>query len=97
MDIHHVPGAEALDLAEAHRKDMLIQDKYSCKCMTYWLDDARGVAFCLIEAPDKRVVEEMHRDSHGFIPSRIIEVQNEVVQSFLGRIHAPEETAISDN
>jgi hypothetical protein len=28
MDIHEVPGAEAPDLAGAHRKDLLIQDEY---------------------------------------------------------------------
>lgn len=97
MDIHHVPGIEALDAAEAHRKDMLIQDKYNCKCITYWVDEARGVAFCLIEAPAKPMVEEIHRNSHGLIPSKIIEVENDVVQSFLGRIHDPEEAVISEN
>jgi hypothetical protein len=45
MDIHNVPGVEASNLAEAHRQDILIQGKYHCKCMTYWLDEARGVAF----------------------------------------------------
>ena len=39
MDVHDVHGAEATDLAEAHRKDMLIQGKYHCKCMTYWFDE----------------------------------------------------------
>ena len=97
MDIHSVPGIEALDLAEAHRKDMLIQDSYRCKCMTYWVDEARGVAFCLIEAPDKSVVAEMHKNAHGFIPNKIIEVKNEVVESFLGRIHDPEDAEISNN
>ncbi len=96
MDIHDVPGAEALDLAEAHRKDILIQDEYRCKCMTYWLDETRGNAFCLIEAPERSVVEEMHRKSHGFIPHKIIEVQNEVIESFLGRIRDPEKTKVSD-
>ena len=62
MDIHNVPGIEALDLAEAHAKDMLIQDFYRCKCMTYWVDEARGVAFCLIEAPDQSFVAEMHKN-----------------------------------
>src|ERR1700693_2547593 len=97
MDIHHVPGMEALDAAEAHRKDMLIQGEYHCKGMTYWVDEARGLAFCLIEAPDKLMVEEMHKNSHGLMPSKIIEVKNEVVESFLGRIQDPEETEISDN
>ena len=97
MDIHHVPGVEAIDLAEAHRKDMLIQAQYQCKCMTYWLDLNRGVAFCLIEAPDKSTVEEMHRKSHGLVPNKIIEVKNELVESFLGRIHDPENAPVSDN
>ena len=97
MDIHHVPGAEALDLAEAHRKDILLQNEYHCKCMTYWLDETRGSAFCLIEGPDKSAVEELHRKAHGFIPFKLIEVKNEVVESFLGRIRDPEETSISDN
>ncbi|HTQ27375.1 MAG TPA: nickel-binding protein [Puia sp.] len=97
MDIHHVPGAEALDLAEAHRKDMLIQDDYQCKAMTYWLDANRGVAFCLIEAPDKSIVEEMHRMSHGLVPHKVIEVRDDLVESFLGRITDPQDAALSAN
>jgi AraC-like DNA-binding protein len=97
MDIHQVPGAAALDLAEAHRKDMARQNDYRCKCITYWLDEIRGNAFCLIEAPDESSVVEMHRHSHGLIPNKIIEVKNELVESFLGRIHDPENATISDN
>ena len=97
MDIHHVPGIEALDAAEAHRKDMLIQEEHQCKCMTYWIDVNRGVVFCLIEAPDKSTVEQMHRQSHGLVPNKIIEVKNDLVESFLGRIHDPENAVISGN
>jgi AraC-like DNA-binding protein len=96
MDIHTVPGVEALDVAEAHQKDMLLQHEYGCKCMTYWIDEAKGLAFCLIEAPDKSKVEEMHRHAHGLVPSKVIEVKTEVVESFLGRIQDPEEITISD-
>jgi AraC-like DNA-binding protein len=96
MDIHQVPGIEALDAAEAHRKDMLIQAEFQCKCMTYWVDVDRGVVFCLIEAPDKSEVEEMHRRSHGLVPNKVIEVKNELVESFLGRIHDPEDAEITD-
>lgn len=97
MDVHDVPGIEAIDAAEAHRKDMLIQEQYQCKCMTYWVDVSRGVAFCLIEAPEKSIVEEIHRNSHGLVPNKIIEVKNELVESFLGRIQDPEDAVISDN
>lgn len=97
MDIHNIPGVGAQDVAEAHQKDMQIQEKYQCKCMTYWVDEGRGTVFCLIDAPAKQVVEEMHAKSHGLVPNKIIEVSNEVVESFLGRIYDPEETETSDS
>jgi AraC-like DNA-binding protein len=96
MDIHMIPGVGAIDVAEAHQKDVLIQQAYHCKCMTYWVDEARGVVFCLIDAPDKSTVEEMHRKAHGLIPNKIIDVKNEVVESFLGRINDPENSEITD-
>ncbi|HKO78829.1 MAG TPA: nickel-binding protein [Chitinophagaceae bacterium] len=97
MDIHNVPGIEAIDVAEAHQKDIAIQEEYHCKAMTYWVDENRGTAFCLISAPDKQMVEEMHRRAHGLVPNKVIEVNNEVVESFLGRIYDPEETETSDS
>jgi AraC-like DNA-binding protein len=95
MDVHYVPGIEARDVAEAHQKDVMIQKDHSCKTMTYWIDEARGVAFCLIEAPHPSMVEEMHRQAHGLMPHKILEVSNELVESFLGRIHDPEEATLS--
>ena len=97
MDIHQVPGIEAIDAAKAHQMDMQIQHQYHCKCMTYWIDEPRGVVFCLIEGPDKAIVEEMHKNSHGLIPNKIIEVSDELVESFLGRIHDPGDAVVSDN
>ena len=60
MDVHIVPGVKAKDVAEAHRKDLLHQEEYGCKCMTYWIDEERENIFCLIDAPNKEAVEEMH-------------------------------------
>jgi len=96
MDVHDVSGAEAIDLAEAHRKDMLIQGKYHCNCMTYWFDEVKGNAFCLIEAPDKLSMTGMHKESHGLVPNKIIEVNNDVVAAFLGRTGDPEDAEITD-
>jgi AraC-like DNA-binding protein len=95
MDVHIIPGVKAHDVAEAHRKDMLIQGDHECKCMTYWIDEERENVFCLIEAPDKEAVENMHHRAHGLIPNRIIEVSSDVVQSFLGRIYDPENAAVT--
>lgn len=97
MDVHIVPGVKAKDVAEAHRKDLLHQDEHDCKCMTYWIDEERENIFCLIEAPTKQAVEEMHKQAHGLVPNKIIEVSSNVVESFLGRIYDPEEAKTTDD
>src|SRR5205823_3390808 len=97
MDVHNVPGVKARDVAEAHQKDLLHQQEYGCRAITYWVDEKRETIFCLVEAPDKEAVEEMHRNAHGLIPNKIIEVSSTVVESFLGRIFDPAEAKISDN
>lgn len=97
MDVHIVPGVKAKNVAEAHRQDLLHQEEYGCKCMTYWIDETRESIFCLIEAPDKDAVREMHRKAHGLIPNKIIEVSSSVVQAFLGRIYDPEESETSSD
>jgi AraC-like DNA-binding protein len=90
MDLHIVPGVTATQVAEAHIKDVEIQERYCCKTMTYWLDEDKGSVFCLIEAPDKSSVIEMHEKAHGLIPNEIIQVNSDVVNAFLGRIKDPE-------
>jgi AraC-like DNA-binding protein len=96
MDVHIVPGVKAKDVAAAHMKDLAHQDEYGCKCMTYWVDEKRESIFCLIDAPEKEAVKEMHSKAHGLVPNKIIEVSSNVVESFLGRIYDPEEAKISE-
>jgi AraC-like DNA-binding protein len=95
MDVHIVPGVKARDVADAHRKDLLHQGEYECKCMTYWIDEERESIFCLIEAPSKEAVSDMHNKAHGLVPNKIIEVNSDLVESFLGRIYDPEEADVS--
>ncbi len=89
MDRHMVPGIEAKHAAEAHREDLKIQEEYGCRCMTYWVDEDRGSAFCLIDAPDIDSVKRMHDRAHGLMPHEIIQVNSNVVEAFLGRIADP--------
>ncbi len=95
MDIHIVPGVKSRDVAEAHRKDILVEEAYACKCMTYWIDEERENIFCLIDAPSREAVEEMHNRAHGLIPHKIIEVSSSLVESFLGRIYDPSEATLN--
>jgi AraC-like DNA-binding protein len=90
MDRHDLPGVTAKDVAEAHQEDLKIQDKYGCRGLTYWFDEIRGIAFCLIEATDKEAVKEMHDHAHGLIPHQILEVNSNLVEAFLGKIEDPE-------
>lgn len=90
MDRHELTGTSAADVAEAHLKDLAIQDQYGVKFLTYWFDQHRGTAFCLVDAPDMETAQCVHRDAHGFIATEIVEVSLSAVEAFLGRIHDPE-------
>lgn len=92
MDLHIAPGVTAKEVAEAHILDVKIQHQYLCKAMTYWLDEDKGCVFCLIEAPDKESVVQMHEKAHGLVPNEIIPVDTNVVKAFLGRITDPVNT-----
>lgn len=95
MDLHILPGVKARDVAEAHRRDLLIQDDHRCNCLTYWIDEKRGSVFCLIEAPNQEAVSEMHSKAHGLVPNKVIEVSTSLVESFLGRISDPDNAITS--
>ncbi len=98
MDRHIVPGIEAKHAAEAHREDLKIQDEYGCRCMTYWVDEERGSAFCLIDAPNEESVRKMHNKAHGLMPHEILQVNSNIVEAFLGRISDPNDTStLSEN
>lgn len=90
MDIHVGQGLTAEDVAMAHQLDLQIQNDFNCQCLTYWVDEKRGNAFCLVDAPSKEMVYELHRNSHKQLPDEIIEVDRRVVKAFLGRVHDPE-------
>jgi AraC-like DNA-binding protein len=90
MDLHIIPGVTAKDVAEAHCEDIKIQEKYNCKCMTYWIDEKRDSVFCLIDAPNKEAIRKLHDGSHGLIPHEIIPVNDNLVEAFLGRLQDPD-------
>jgi class 3 adenylate cyclase len=89
MDRHYIEGATQHAVADAHQKDLALQDKYNIKFLTYWFDEARCTAFCLIEAPNRNTIEEAHNEAHGSVPNEVLEVDPSVVDAFLGRIKDP--------
>jgi class 3 adenylate cyclase len=89
MDRHDLRGATAEDVANAHRRDLEVQDRHGVKYMAYWFDEGNGAAFCLVHAPDKAAAERVHREAHGEIANAIIPVDVAAVEAFLGRIGDP--------
>lgn len=93
MDRHDVSETvTAENVAQLHHSDLKIQDRFGCNGLTYWFDEKRKTAFCLIEAPDAKAIQRMHEHAHGQVPNRIIEVSAGIVESFLGRIEDPEKS-----
>jgi AraC-like DNA-binding protein len=91
MDRHNVSDTVTADhVAQLHREDLKIEHKFNCKGLTYWFDGKRKTAFCLVKAPNKQAVLDMHNHAHGVLPHKIIEVDENIVESFLGRIEDPE-------
>ncbi len=90
MDRHDVSETVTAEtIAKLHQEDLKVQREFECRGLTYWFDDKRKTAFCLIEAPDANAIKEMHNRAHGDVPHSIIEVESSIVESFLGRIEDP--------
>ncbi|HVF73352.1 MAG TPA: nickel-binding protein [Chthoniobacterales bacterium] len=84
MDIHELAGKTAGDVAGAHRADLETQQKYGVEYHKYWVNERCGRAFCLVEAPSAEAAARVHREAHGLVAGKIIEVQPELAEVFLG-------------
>jgi len=76
LDVHLLgPGAVTAEaVAAAHEKDLATQGAHDVNFLQYWVDESEGVVFCLSEAPAPDAVRETHREAHGLLPDRILEV-----------------------
>ena len=91
MDRHDIPPEiTAAHVAQMHQEDLKVEHIYKCRGITYWCDDQKHHAFCLIEAPNIEAIQKMHDHAHGDFPHSIIEVDEKLVETFLGRIQDPE-------
>lgn len=93
MDRHEFATITAADLAAAHLKDLDVQGRYGVQFLNYWFDYVRQHAFCLAQGPNREAVEAAHRNSHGQVPTQVIEVDEAVVARFMGGMvqHQPGE------
>ena len=84
LDVHEVPGATAEDLRKAHEADVAVQSQYGVDYRKYWHNEKCGKVFCLVEAPNAEAAERVHREAHGLTAQKIIEVDPDMADGFLG-------------
>ena len=76
MDVHTIDGGVAIDdVAKAHMADLQTQSKYDVRYLRYWVDEAHGKVFCLVEAPSADAASTVHREAHGLVAEHVFQVQ----------------------
>src|SRR5256886_7720735 len=85
MDIHEIQGGiTAEEVAKAHAHDVAVEGKYGVHYHRYWVNESAGKIFCLCEAPTAEAAMQVHREAHGQVAEKIIQVEPEVADLFLG-------------
>ena len=75
MDVHTIDGGvSAGDVAAAHQADLATQGAHGVNYRRYWVDEAAGKIFCLVEAPEAEAANTVHRNAHGLVADEIFPV-----------------------
>ena len=91
MDIHKIAGGvPAEDVAKAHAEDVKVQDKYGVHYHKYWVNEKAGKIFCLCHAPNAEAAIQVHREAHGMLADKVIEIEPELAEGFLGGVEVNE-------
>jgi hypothetical protein len=76
MDVHHIGGQLAVDdVAKAHEADLQVQGGHAVKYLRYWVGEADGKIFCLVDAPSAEAAADVHREAHGLVADEIFPVR----------------------
>lgn len=77
LDVHHLsPGSVTAEaVAEAHKKDLAVEDNYGVRFLNYWVDEQNGTVVCLSESPDADAIVHTHSDAHGLLPDVVMKVK----------------------
>jgi hypothetical protein len=76
MDVHNLGEGVTVDaVAQAHQADLQNQGKHDVEYLRYWVNEAQGRIFCLVQAPDPDAAAAVHREAHGLVADEVLEVQ----------------------
>jgi hypothetical protein len=75
MDVHHLEGGVNIDdVTKAHQADLATQGDHDVQYLRYWVDEAEGAIFCLVDAPNAEAAHTVHREAHGLVADEIYAV-----------------------
>lgn len=83
LDIHSIEGVTFEALAKAHAADVAMQASYCVEYVKYWANPETGKVFCLCHADSPETARAVHANSHGLVAEKIIEVDPEMLESFM--------------
>ena len=75
MDVHTIDGVTAEGVAEAHQADLQAQGSHDVRYLRYWVNEAEGKVFCLVDAPSPEAATAVHDEAHGLVAEQIFAVQ----------------------
>jgi hypothetical protein len=72
MDVHNLGASVSIDdVAKAHAADLATQDAHGVHYLRYWVDEAAGKIFCLVDAPNPEAANTVHCEAHGLAADEI--------------------------
>jgi class 3 adenylate cyclase len=93
IDRHSMHEYTPEQVAEAHLLDLAVQERYGANFFSYFYDYPSQSICCVVDAPSRDAVLAAHRETCGpdgeDMPTNIIEVSREALESFLGTIKTP--------
>lgn len=77
LDIHQLgPNAvKAAEVEKAHQKDLGVQEEFGVRFINYWVNESKGVVFCLSQAAEPKKVTQTHNKAHGLTPTTVVSVK----------------------
>jgi len=76
IDVHEFGAGNvtAAAVAGAHEKDLATEKQFGANFIKYWVDESKGLVYCLSSAHDSDAISKTHAKAHGLMPSHIYEV-----------------------
>lgn len=86
IDVHQLtPGKIKFeDVAAAHSKDLTVEKKYGVHFINYWVNEEKGLVYCLSSANDTGSIKKTHAEAHGLLPVNYYTVTDGIKASLVG-------------